>query len=154
MTGDRVKRRQAGTDGGTPRAAVHQRGLGFGNCECLGRGKDDSGADGPDPPDGESNSVALRITGRETRRGARTTVVLTGEFVVDTAFVSGTLNTWLFPADLTEWRECLDTLDAGQGITWRDAARAPALSIERDDAAPVSVCCNGDRGAKANILSR
>ncbi|MEV0775970.1 DUF5959 family protein [Streptomyces sp. NPDC050433] len=83
---------------------------------------------------GEGNSVVLRITGRKTRRGARTRVVLTGEFMVDTPFVSGTLNTSLFPTDLTEWRECLDTLDAGQGITWRDAVRGPALSIERDDA--------------------
>ncbi|NUQ98618.1 MAG: hypothetical protein HOY79_19370 [Streptomyces sp.] len=82
---------------------------------------------------GEGNSVVLRITGRETRRGARTTDVLTSEFVVDTPFVSGTLNAWLFPADLTEWQECLDALDAGQAITWRDAARGPALSIERDD---------------------
>ncbi|MFE5663925.1 DUF5959 family protein [Streptomyces niveus] len=83
---------------------------------------------------GEGSSVVLRITGREIRRGARTTEVLTGKFVVDTPFVSGTLNTWLFPADLTEWRECLDALDAGQGITWRDATRGPAFSIERDDA--------------------
>lgn len=83
---------------------------------------------------GEGSSVVLRITGREIRRGARTTEVLTGEFLVDTPFVSGTLNTWLFPADLTEWRECLDALDAGRAVTWRDATRGPALSIERDDA--------------------
>lgn len=82
---------------------------------------------------GEGNSVVLRITGREPRRGARGTDVLTSEFVVDTPFISGTLNTWLFPADLTEWQQCLDALDAGQDVTWRDATRAPALSIERDD---------------------
>lgn len=34
---------------------------------------------------------------------------------------------------LTEWQECLDALDAGRAITWRDAVRGPALSIERDD---------------------
>ncbi|WP_381802242.1 DUF5959 family protein [Streptomyces niveus] len=85
---------------------------------------------------GEGNSVVLRVTGR-ARRGAREMDVLTGEFVVDTPFISGTLNTWLFPEDLTEWRECLDALDAldaGRAITWREATRGPALSIERDDA--------------------
>jgi len=39
----------------------------------------------------------------------------------------------LFPADLAEWQDCLDALDAGQAITWRDATRAPALSVERDE---------------------
>ncbi|WP_331764982.1 DUF5959 family protein (plasmid) [Streptomyces sp. NBC_01384] len=82
---------------------------------------------------GEGNSVVLRIKGKETRRGARRTDVLTSEFVVETPFISGTLNTWLFPADLTEWQQCLDALDAGQDITWRDATRAPALSMERDE---------------------
>ncbi len=83
---------------------------------------------------GGGNSVVLRVTGRETGGGARTTDVLTSEFVVDTPFISGTLNDWLFPADLTEWQECLDALDAGQPITWREAARGPSLSIERDEA--------------------
>ncbi|MGW2769937.1 DUF5959 family protein [Streptomyces sp. NPDC001275] len=82
---------------------------------------------------GEGNSVVLRVKGREARRGVRTTDVLTSEFVVDTPFISGTLNTWVFPADLNEWQDCLDALDAGEVITWRDATRAPALSIERDD---------------------
>lgn len=82
---------------------------------------------------GEGNSVVLRIKGREIRRGARTTEILTGEFVVDTPFISGTLDTWVFPADLTEWQDCLDALDAGRSVTWRDASRAPALSVERDD---------------------
>ncbi|WP_030912725.1 DUF5959 family protein [Streptomyces sp. NRRL F-5126] len=83
---------------------------------------------------GEGNNVVLRITGRETRRGARMTHVLTGEFVVDTPFIRGTLNAWVFPEDLAEWQECLDALDSGQaGITWREAVRGPALSIERDD---------------------
>ncbi|MFD4653956.1 DUF5959 family protein [Streptomyces sp. NPDC058441] len=52
---------------------------------------------------------------------------------MDTPFISGTLNLWLFPADLDEWRDCLDALDAGHSITWRDATRGPALSVERDD---------------------
>ncbi|MFC8243651.1 DUF5959 family protein [Streptomyces chartreusis] len=83
---------------------------------------------------GGGNSVVLRITGRETRRGARTTDVLTSEFVVDTPFISGTLNAWLFPEDLAEWQECLDAFDGGQAaITWREAVRGPALSIERDE---------------------
>ncbi|MER6471348.1 DUF5959 family protein [Streptomyces collinus] len=82
---------------------------------------------------GEGNSVALRITGRELGRGGRRTEVLTGEFVVDTPFIKGTLSSWLSPGDLTEWQDCLDALDAGRAITWRDAARGPALSVERDD---------------------
>lgn len=83
---------------------------------------------------GGGNSVVLRITGRETWRGARTTDVLTSELVVDTPFISGTLNALLFPEDLAEWQECLDALDAGQAITWREFTRGPALSIERDEA--------------------
>ncbi|MFC5215291.1 DUF5959 family protein [Streptomyces coerulescens] len=83
---------------------------------------------------GEGNSVVLRITGSRTRRrGERTVDVLTSEFVVDTPFVRGTLAASLFPADLAEWQECLDALDAGAAITWRDAARGPTLSIERDE---------------------
>ncbi|MFE9441289.1 DUF5959 family protein [Streptomyces sp. NPDC006602] len=84
---------------------------------------------------GGGNSVVLRITGRETRRGARVPDVLTGEFVVDTPFISGTLNAWVFSADLSEWQQCLDALDAGEpAVTWREAGRGPALSIERDEA--------------------
>ncbi|MEV0640272.1 DUF5959 family protein [Streptomyces sp. NPDC050619] len=84
---------------------------------------------------GGGNSVVLRITGRETGRGARMSDVLTSEFVVDTPFISGTLNDWVFPADLAEWQQCLDALDAGEpAITWREAVRGPALSIERDEA--------------------
>jgi hypothetical protein len=83
----------------------------FGHYERLGRSNVARGIDLIRLA-GEGNSVVLRTKGRETRREVRSTDVLTGEFVVDTPFISGTLNTWLFPADLTEWQQCLDALDS------------------------------------------
>ncbi|MGW0998966.1 DUF5959 family protein [Streptomyces sp. NPDC002520] len=78
--------------------------------------------------EGDGNSVVLRITGRGERERA-----LAGEFVVDTPFVRGTLKTSLFPEDLRQWLQALDSLDAGQDIAWRDGSRAPWLFIELDE---------------------
>jgi hypothetical protein len=53
--------------------------------------------------------------------------------VVDTPFVGGTLKTWIFPKDLRQWQQALDSLDAGQDIAWCEGKRAPWLFIELDE---------------------
>lgn len=80
---------------------------------------------------GDGNSVILRITGKEE---CPTGVdALVGELVVDTPFVCGTLKTWVFPQDLRQWQQALDSLDAGDDIAWREGNRAPWLFIELDE---------------------
>ncbi|WBB59706.1 DUF5959 family protein [Streptomyces sp. WMMC500] len=84
--------------------------------------------------EGDGNSVVLRITGNEERKPPAEAEALVGEFVVDTPFVRGTLRTWVFPEDLREWQQALDSLDAGQDIAWREgASAAPWLFIELDE---------------------
>ncbi|WP_078850204.1 DUF5959 family protein [Streptomyces sp. NRRL F-5126] len=78
---------------------------------------------------GDGNSVILRVTGRTKPQQD----ALTCEFVVETPFVSGKQSDWLFPPDLTEWQNCLDALDAGQKIAWREYVRGTDLFIERDE---------------------
>ncbi|WP_261386713.1 MULTISPECIES: DUF5959 family protein [unclassified Streptomyces] len=88
------------------------------------------------------NSVVLRVTGKETGRHPGETDVLAGEFQVDTGFVRGSLETWLFPEDLRQWQQALDMLDAGQDAAWREGTRAPWLFIERvedDDRCRVTI---------------
>ncbi|GAA3142986.1 DUF5959 family protein [Streptomyces echinatus] len=82
--------------------------------------------------EGEGNSVILRLTGRERPDGQYAGDALTGEFLVDTPFVRGSLKTWVLPDDLRHWQEALDALDAGQGIAWREDTRGPEVFIERD----------------------
>ncbi|MER7576720.1 DUF5959 family protein [Streptomyces sp. NPDC126514] len=81
--------------------------------------------------EGDGNSVVLRITGTDSAGGVPGGV-LTGVLVVDTRFVKGSLDLWVFPEDLREWQEALDALDAGQDVAWREFARGPALFVERD----------------------
>lgn len=81
--------------------------------------------------EGDGNSVVLRITG-PAPQGAGSGDVLVGEFVVDTPFVQGGLKVWVFPAELREWQEALDALDAGQDVVWREFSRGPSMAIERD----------------------
>ncbi|MEU6089659.1 DUF5959 family protein [Streptomyces sp. NPDC047085] len=83
--------------------------------------------------EGEGNSVVLRIEGKEERKSPGESDVLTGEFVVDTPFVRGTLKTWISPGDLRRWQQALDALDAGQDVSWREGERAPWLYIEHDE---------------------
>ncbi|MEU2058023.1 DUF5959 family protein [Streptomyces bungoensis] len=83
--------------------------------------------------EGNGNSVVLRITGKSERKRPTGANVLVGEFMVDTPFVRGTLKTWIFPNDLRQWQQALDSLDAGQDIAWRDGTRAPWLFIELDE---------------------
>ncbi|MFG2125454.1 DUF5959 family protein [Streptomyces sp. NPDC048710] len=92
--------------------------------------------------EGGGNSVILRITGKEAGKGPDETDVLAGEFHVDTRFVRGSLQTWLFPEHLRQWQQALDMLDAGQDIAWREGTRAPWLFIERaedDDRCRVTI---------------
>jgi hypothetical protein len=71
---------------------------------------------------GKDTSVVLRITGAEG--GA-----LVGEFVVDTPFVRGSRRASVRAADLWEWRDALDGLDAGHDVAWREET----LVVERDE---------------------
>ncbi|WOX20326.1 DUF5959 family protein [Streptomyces solicathayae] len=83
--------------------------------------------------EGDGNSVILRITGKEERKRPTEADALVGEFLVDTPFVRGALKTWVFPEDLRQWQQALDSLDAGQDIAWREGKRAPWLFIELDE---------------------
>ncbi len=83
--------------------------------------------------EGDGNSVILRNTGAEGRKRSSKSDVLVGEFLIDTSFVRGTLKTWIFPEDLREWQQALDSLDAGQDISWRERHNAPWLCIELDE---------------------
>lgn len=91
--------------------------------------------------EGEGNSVILRISGTQQVGNYQVTDdngpagpdVLVGEFLVDTAFVRGSLRTAVFLEDLWEWRDALDGLDGGHDIAWREGRRAPELFIERDE---------------------
>ncbi|WP_405590655.1 DUF5959 family protein [Streptomyces sp. NBC_01092] len=83
--------------------------------------------------EGDGNSVILRITEKEERKRPTETDALVGEFLVDTPFVHGALKTWVFPEDLRQWQQALDSLDAGQDIAWREGKRGPWLFIELDE---------------------
>ncbi|WP_419993985.1 DUF5959 family protein [Streptomyces boninensis] len=83
--------------------------------------------------EGNGNSVILRITGKEEQERPTDADVLAGEFLVDTPFVRGTLETWIFPDDLRQWQQALDTLDVGGDIAWREGQRGPWLYIALDE---------------------
>lgn len=80
--------------------------------------------------EGEGNSIILRLTERQQDRG--TTDVLTGQILVSTPFVRGSLKVWLVPDELRHWQEALDALDAGQNIAWHEERRGPDIFIDRD----------------------
>ncbi|MGW3623073.1 DUF5959 family protein [Streptomyces sp. NPDC000880] len=82
--------------------------------------------------EGEGNSVIVRITGRQSAQDPPRTDALVGEILVDTAFVRGSIATWIFPEDLTEWQEVLDALDCGEDIVWREGKRATEVLINLD----------------------
>lgn len=82
--------------------------------------------------DGEGGSVIVRITGKQSDQDPPRGDVLVGEILVDTAFVRGSIATWIFPEDLTEWQEALDALDGGEGIAWREGKRATEMFIDLD----------------------
>lgn len=76
--------------------------------------------------EGNGNGVALRITGKD-ESGA-----LTGEFVIETPFVRGSVATTVSTEHLREWLDALDALDAGKNVAWPDSDDVPDLSVERD----------------------
>ncbi|MFF4230586.1 DUF5959 family protein [Streptomyces sp. NPDC001820] len=82
--------------------------------------------------EGEGNRVIVRITGRQSAQDPPRADALVGEIIVDTAFVRGSIATSIFPEDLTEWQEALDTLDGGQDVSWRENKRAAEMFIELD----------------------
>jgi hypothetical protein len=82
--------------------------------------------------EGEGNSVIIRITGRQSAQDPPRTDALAGEILVDTAFVRGSIATWIFPEDLTEWQEALDALDCGADVVWREDKRTTEVLISRD----------------------
>jgi hypothetical protein len=82
--------------------------------------------------EGDGNSVIVRITGRQAAQDPPRTDALVGEILVDSAFVRGSIATWIFPEDLTEWQEALDAFDCGTDIVWREGKRATEVLISRD----------------------
>ena len=78
--------------------------------------------------EGNGNSVVLRITGAQDVVSTR---MLTGEFLIETEFVRGTLKATVFPEDLWEWRDALDGLDAGHDIAWCENTRGASMLVER-----------------------
>lgn len=74
--------------------------------------------------EGHGNSVILRVTGAQDG--------LSGEFLIQTPFVRGSLRAPVFAEDLWEWRDALDGLDTGHDIAWRDGGPRPPVYVERD----------------------
>ncbi|TDV46149.1 DUF5959 family protein [Actinophytocola oryzae] len=76
--------------------------------------------------EGEGNSLVVRVAGDPDDE------LLTAQLVVTSNFVSGRLETKLFPEDLREWQEALDELDAGYDISWREEGGIPAVLVAHD----------------------
>jgi hypothetical protein len=81
--------------------------------------------------EGEGNSVIVRITGKDPG-SAPDTHTLVGEILVDTAFVRGSIATWVAGEDISRWQDALDTLDTGEDVAWRMDGRATGISVELD----------------------
>ncbi|MFD9220067.1 DUF5959 family protein [Streptomyces sp. NPDC060064] len=82
--------------------------------------------------EGEGTSVIVRITGKKSAQDPPRTDALVGEIIVDTAFVRGSIATWIFPEDLTEWQGVLDALDGGADVAWLEGKRTTEMLIELD----------------------
>ncbi|MGW2559540.1 DUF5959 family protein [Streptomyces sp. NPDC001514] len=82
--------------------------------------------------EGEGSSVIVRITGMQPAHGPDGADALVGEILVDTAFVSGSIATWIFSEDLAAWQRALDALDGGEDIAWREGERATELFVALD----------------------
>lgn len=83
--------------------------------------------------EGDGNSVILRIAGKAEPKCPTHADAPVGEFLVDRPFVRGTLKTWVFPEDLRQWQQALDSLDAGPDAAWCERERTPWLFIELDE---------------------
>jgi hypothetical protein len=80
------------------------------------------------------NSVVVRVTGRSRTEYGEESGILAGEIAVGGDFVSGTLNTWVFPEDLSEWEEALDAIEGGADtVSWREDQRETELHVELEE---------------------
>ncbi|WP_411108770.1 DUF5959 family protein [Streptomyces sp. c-19] len=79
------------------------------------------------------NSVVVRVTGREIGALDQQPDVLVGEISIETPFVKGSIKTWIFPQDLTDWETALNNLAVGESIAWRENKRATELHIDLEE---------------------
>lgn len=64
----------------------------------------------------------------------------TAEIVLRSPFVSGRVGLQVSVADLDEWGQCLDSLQAENGIQWPTGDRSAWLEVVPDDPVEVTVC--------------
>ncbi|MEU9375954.1 DUF5959 family protein [Streptomyces sp. NPDC048255] len=81
----------------------------------------------------EGNSVVVRVSGQEVRASQHDPDILVGEISVGTSFVKGSLKTWIFPQDLTDWEAALSTLAGGESASWRENKRATELHVALEE---------------------
>ncbi|MDX3215105.1 DUF5959 family protein [Streptomyces sp. ME02-6991-2B] len=78
--------------------------------------------------DDEGNSVAVQVTGRDMPGVLTRHDTLIANVLVTTGFVSGQLKVRLLPSDLVDWETALDSLAAGQDVSWM-GGRAPEIRV-------------------------
>jgi len=118
----------------------------FGDIRELGRALV---ADGPIDLihiEGEGNSVVLRVTGEPDAEE------LTGELIVASGFVRGRLDWPVSSADLAEWQEALDELDAGYDVSWCGGGPGPEMVVVRDSDLDRLLVTIKDRAASSTTV--
>ncbi|MFD6589160.1 DUF5959 family protein [Streptomyces anulatus] len=58
---------------------------------------------------------------------------------VESGFISGTVGLHVSDADLDEWGQCLDALEADEGVEWPPGGRSAWLSVVPEDPLEVTV---------------
>nr|WP_203620321.1 DUF5959 family protein [Streptomyces anulatus] len=61
------------------------------------------------------------------------------EIAVESGFISGTVGLHISDADLDEWGQCLDVLEANEGVEWPPGDRSAWLSVVPEDPLEVAV---------------
>ncbi|WP_228991888.1 DUF5959 family protein [Streptomyces sp. DH8] len=61
------------------------------------------------------------------------------EIVVKSDFITGTVGLHISDADLDEWGQCLDALEADEGVEWPPGGRSAWLSVVPEDPLEVTV---------------
>ncbi|MFD7383713.1 DUF5959 family protein [Streptomyces anulatus] len=61
------------------------------------------------------------------------------EIAVESGFISGTVGLHISDADLDEWGQCLDALEADEGVEWPPGDRSALLSVVPEDPLEVTV---------------
>ncbi|MDH6214325.1 DUF5959 family protein [Streptomyces pseudovenezuelae] len=76
--------------------------------------------------DDEGNSVIVKVLGQhpDVPDG------LAAAIVIDTPFVSGSVDLSLWRSRLEEWGHALDRLEVGEDIAWLKVQRGPSLTIQ------------------------